>query len=69
MVEWSGVLFYKVIAGDIEHLSDLKLEVVEIYLQDIGSAAHTQFTMSDDILDLYDKKPELEECKTAMIHL
>lgn len=44
------------------------METVYLYLQDIGTGSHTQFTVTEEILDLYDHKPNLEECKQAMIH-
>ena len=69
MVEWSGTLFYRVTAGSIDgDLANLTMETVDLYLQDIGVSAHTQFTVTDEILDVYEHNPVLEDCKQAMIH-
>jgi len=67
-VEWSGTLFYRTLQGTLDSPENLILKCEDFYLQDKGSAAHTAFTFSEDILDIYDLKPELEECKTAMLH-
>ena len=68
-VEWSGTLFYKVTSGSIDQdINNLTMETVDLYLQDIGQGAHTQFSVSDDILDLYAHNPELENCKQAILH-
>jgi hypothetical protein len=35
---------------------------------DIGSSGSTSFEYDDSIVDLYDKKPELEKCQNGLIH-
>lgn len=44
-VEWSGVTFLKV-NGDVEDPSNLKLEVVDFVLLDIGTAGYTEFDLT-----------------------
>lgn len=68
LVEWSGTLFYSIVSGTIDKPDELVLKCEEIYLQDKGTSAHTQFKYGEDILDIYDQYPDLEECKTAMLH-
>lgn len=67
-VEWSGQLFYKVLEGTLKDPSTLKVKVVDLHVQDRGSAAYTESETDIDILDLYDEKPELEDCRTGFIH-
>lgn len=44
-VEWSGVTFLKV-NGDVEDPSNLKLEVVDFVLLDIGTGGYTEFDLT-----------------------
>lgn len=67
-VEWSGTMFYKILEGDIQHPESLVMEAVDIFPQDKGSAAHTQFKVDESIMDLYDAKPELEDCRWGISH-
>lgn len=46
-VEWSGVLVYKIIEGNIETPNKFIVEVVDIILMDIGSAAYTEYSLAD----------------------
>jgi hypothetical protein len=66
--EWSGVLFYKIIEGSIVNPADLVLYAESFYLMNIGTASYTSFDYSEDILNVYDEYPELEEYNTGLIH-
>lgn len=65
-VEWSGVLFYEIISGDINQ--DMVLEAKYIYPMDKGSKAETGFTYWEDVLDVYDWNEEYEEMEYGLIH-
>jgi len=66
--EWSGVLFYKVMKGDLKKIENLELELTDIYLQDIGSSVSTEFINDVDLLDIYEQYEELEDCRIGSIH-
>jgi hypothetical protein len=67
-VEWSGRLFYKILEGTIKQPSSLVIELKDIYLEDKGSAAYTDFEADSDIMDLFTNNPELEDCSYGLIH-
>lgn len=49
-VEWSGTLFYTVEGGfDPEDEDKLFITVIDLFLQDVGSAAYTEFNQSPDL--------------------
>lgn len=64
-LEWSGTLFYKV-EGSFEN-EDLVLTAVDMLVQDIGSAAATEFTPSPDI-GYYMATHDLLDCQMGLIH-
>lgn len=64
--EWSGSLFYT-IEGSFE-THDLKVKVVDFYVQDIGSSAYTEFEQSPDVVTYMCEHPELMTCYTGLIH-
>lgn len=66
-VEWSGVLIFKA-NKDISSLRNLSFTAEQLYLQDIGSGASTEFDYNNEILDMYDLIPEAIERKIGLIH-
>lgn len=64
-LEWSGTLFYKV-EGSFED-KNLVLTAVDMLVQDIGSAAATEFTPSPDIA-WYMAQHDLLDCQMGLIH-
>jgi len=69
-VEWSGVLVYKSI-GTLDDISDLQMEVIDIYIMDIGSSAHTSFSYDPlDIATAFEKNPDWieNEYRLGLIH-
>lgn len=67
-IEWSGLLFYSIVSGDISEPETLVLKTEKIYLMDIGVAAYTEFTPDETIVDFYDKYPEAMTQKWGLIH-
>lgn len=64
-LEWSGTLFYKV-EGSFED-KNLVLTAVDMLVQDIGSAAATEFAPSPDIA-WYMAQHDLLNCQMGLIH-
>lgn len=67
-IEWSGLLFYSIVSGDISEPETLVLRANKIYLMDIGVGTYTEFTPDESIIDFYDKYPESVNQKWGMIH-
>ena len=67
-VEWSGTLFYKH-EGTIEG-KDLLITALDIFVQDIGTAAYTEFDQSPDVISYACQHPELleNEVQMGLIH-
>lgn len=66
--EWSGMLFYKLIEGDIKSMKDLVFQSDFIYPRDIGSSSYTETTASGDVADAYDIYPDGIECSVSLVH-
>ena len=66
--EWSGILLYKELSGDITDINNLKLSAQDVFLQDIGSSAYTEYTADESIIDMYDNIPEADTMRTGHIH-
>lgn len=66
--EWSGLVFYKIISGDISEPGSLVLKAERMYLMDIGSYSYTEFSPDESIVDFYEKYPESTTMKWGMIH-
>ena len=67
-LEWSGILFYKLIEGDIKLMKDLVFQSDFIYPRDIGSHSYTTTSASGDVSDAYDVYEAGIECSTGLIH-
>ena len=68
-LEWSGVLFYKLVSGKISEMKDIVFEAVELYPLDIGSSALTTFEYKpDDIIEMYDVIEGAIEMNTGLVH-
>jgi len=65
-VEWSGVMFYRV-QGNINNISEMIITPLDILLMDIGTTAHTEFTMSPEVVD-YEINEGLFGCGRGLIH-
>lgn len=57
-LEWSGVLFYKVLN---EQNLNFTLELVDIYLMDIGSVTSTSYKFDNDIIDYFTETGYIEQ--------
>ena len=66
--EWSGILFYKLISGNINKLKDLSFQVEFIYPMDIGNSTYTEFDYSGEIVNAWDLNEELINCSTGHCH-
>jgi len=66
--EWSGILFYKHVSGDVSKLKNLTFEALNLYLMDIGTAGGTSFEYNEDVVDAYEKIEEAIECGNGLIH-
>jgi len=67
-LEWSGILFYKLISGDIKSMKDLVFQSDFIYPRDIGSHSYTSTEASGDISSAYDIYEDGIECSTGLVH-
>lgn len=61
--EWSGILLYKVIEGDIENPGTLTLKADFVYPMDIGTSTYTEFDYDEAYIDMHDKLPIIEDGK------
>lgn len=69
-VEWSGVLVYKS-EGDLNDINNLSMKVIDIYVMDIGSSAHTSFEYDPiDIATAFEQNPDWieNEYRLGLIH-
>jgi hypothetical protein len=66
--EWSGVLFYKLIEGDIKDLKNLKFKADFMYPMNIGNAAFTSFEYTGDLMNAYDVYEDGMESTMGLIH-
>jgi len=66
--EWSGLLFYRIISGEVTTPGSLVLKAERIYLMDIGSYSYTEFSPDEGIVDFYEKYPESTTMKWGMVH-
>lgn len=66
--EWSGLLFYRIISGEVTTPGSLVLKAERIYLMDIGSYSYTEFSPDEGIVDFYEKYPESMTMKWGMVH-
>lgn len=66
--EWSGVMFYKLVSGNLKNMKNLVFKVMFIYPMDIGTESFTSINMDGSIMDAYDINPELVYCNTGLIH-
>lgn len=66
--EWSGMLFYKLIEGDIKSMKDLVFQSDFIYPRDIGSHTYTETTANGDVAEAYDLYEDGIESSIGLIH-
>jgi hypothetical protein len=66
--EWSGVLVYEVIKGDLLNIQDMVCYVRYVYLSDIGTGGYTEFTTSGDLMYLFDEYPKAIDMRLGFIH-
>lgn len=66
--EWSGILFYKLVGGNINELKDLQFQAQFIYPMNIGNAAYTEFDYNSEVMNAYDLNEELISCGTGLSH-
>jgi hypothetical protein len=76
-VEWSGALFHEIKNGSLldfdvnnhESIAGVEIELKHFELCDIGSAAYTEYDITQESLfDLYDKNPELIDYELSFLH-
>ena len=66
-VEWSGTLFYRIESGSFKE-NNCVLVGEELYLQDIGTEAYTEYEYGEDFITLMMNNPMLQDCKMAHVH-
>ena len=66
--EWSGILVWEVVSGDLGNASQLVLQANYVFPMDIGSSAYTEYTNGEDTLDMYDAYPDAITMKVGHIH-
>lgn len=67
-MEWSGVLFYKVIKGSIKNPKDLIIKATSVYVMDKGTAAYTEYSQSEHLIDAFDTIEGSEDQPMGHIH-
>ncbi|NCD06245.1 MAG: hypothetical protein EOL97_09005 [Spirochaetia bacterium] len=66
--EWSGMLFYKLIEGDIQNPKNLVFETVFLYPMNVGSHAYTEFEYDEGIVNACDLCEETLEVSRGLVH-
>jgi len=66
--EWSGILFYKLVNGNIKDLKNLVFEADFLYPMNIGSSTYTEFDYTGEVMNAYDIYPEGIEMSNSLIH-
>lgn len=66
--EWSGILYYSVVSGNIQDPDTLVLKAERVLLMDLGSEAFTEYEGGTEILDFYEDHPECENMRKGVIH-
>jgi hypothetical protein len=61
--EWSGILLYKVIEGNISEPGTLKLQADYIYPMDIGSSTYTEFDYDEHYIKMHETLPIIQDGK------
>lgn len=67
-IEWSGMLFYKLIQGNIQNPKDLVFQTVFLYPMDIGSHTYTEFDYNEEALKAFDLCEEALEVNRGLVH-
>lgn len=58
--EWSGPLFYEILEGDVKDPNSLKIMAHHVHLQDIGTAAYTEYNQNaGDFMTVLEDYPDL----------
>jgi hypothetical protein len=66
-IEWSGMLLFKEQSGSLQE-GDLELFCDYIHMLDVGTSAYTEFSVDENIVDLYEEFPEAINYKVGIIH-
>ena len=59
-LEWSGTMFFKV-EGDVHDITNLKIKVIDVYPQDIGSGGYTEYGYDEEFAYYVATHPDLLE--------
>jgi len=65
-VEWSGIMFYRM-EGSFSDINSIIVTPIDIYLMDIGTSGHTEFTTDASIIG-YQMREGLLDCFTGLCH-
>lgn len=68
-VEWSAVLFYKILDGDVENPTKFKFEANDLFLMDIGSGSYTEYEYDEHVVKYLCDNPHLMGEDYAMGHI
>lgn len=66
--EWSGILVYQVMKGDLLNIQDMVCYVRYVFLGDIGSAGYTEFDTTGDMMKMFDEFPEAMDMRFGYCH-
>lgn len=67
-IEWCGMLFYDIEAGDLTDLENMIVRAKRLYLVDVGSAGYTGGDLDEKLLDFYDEYPDAMDMRMGFIH-
>ena len=68
-IEWSAILVYEIVSGEVEKPKDLVLKVKDFILMDIGNAAYTEYEFSVEDAYSFDKYTAALEAGYKIGHL
>lgn len=66
--EWSGILFSKVLKGNIEDYKNMIIKAENVYPMNIGSSTYTEYDFGSELIDALDENPKRESMKISQIH-
>ena len=66
-VEWSGVLLFSFEKNDFDS-NEIVILAKEVFLQDIGSQAYTEYQFDSDFTNFIMSRPDLMDCLYGHVH-
>lgn len=58
--EWSGVLVYRVVSGDIDDIENFKAVAEGVFPMNYGTSGYTEYEPDEAVLDIYEHYPKAD---------